>query len=185
MLFLKKLCLYFSAFIPLYALLIIKIAVQIINKNLNVNVLNTCLLSILSLLIGLGILGLMLCLNTGKKTQIKVITCKNITENHFLGYFSLFVLFALSYEIEYVYMATIFALILVFVGVVYIRNNLFYINPLLNILGFSFYKIEYTEVGLQSSSTKSATIFYFGNLKPNNTYFADLTTFNFNLVKNK
>lgn len=181
MLILKKICLYLSAFIPLYILLIIKIAVQIINKNLSINILNTCLLSVLCLLIGLGILGLLLCTTTAKKTQIYITNSTNITEKHFLGYFSLFVLFALGYEIEYVYMAIIFALIIIFVGIVYIRNNLFYINPLLNILGFSFYKIDYKINN--DSNIYTSTVFYFGKLDINNTYFADLTDYNFNLIK--
>ncbi len=177
----KKVLLYLSAFVPLYILLIVKIVVQLINKNLSINVLNTLSLSLLCLLVGLGIVGLLLGLNSGKAQTIIIVKATNITEKHFLGYFSLFVLFALGYQIELVCMAVIFAIILVLIGVVYIRNNLFYINPLLNILGYSFYSVEYKIDG--DSSVHTANMIFFGKLQSGATASAKMTTFNFNLIE--
>ena len=178
-----KFLLYLSAFIPLYVLLLLKIVIQIINNNLSVNVLNTILISLLCTLTGLGILGIFLAFNQGEQTQIYVVSATNLTEKHFLGYFSLFVLFALSYEIELICMAVIFVIILLFIGLVYLRNNLFYINPLLNIIGFSFYSIDYKQNG--SEQTETTTVLYFGKLLPNTTYTATLTRCNFNIVQKK
>lgn len=178
-----KFLLYLSAFIPLYVLLLIKIVVQIINHNLSLNVLNTLLISLLCVLIGLGSLGILLAFSGGTPKSIYVISSTNLTEKHFLGYFSLFVLFALSYEIELVCMAVIFVLILIFIGVVYLRNNLFYINPLLNIIGFSFYDIQYKQS--DSDEVLTATVLYFGNLLPNKNYNANFTRCNFNIVRPK
>lgn len=178
-----KFLLYLSAFIPLYVLLLLKIVIQIINKNLSVNVLNTTLISLLCVLTALGILGLLFAFNKGNTTQIHILKATNLTEKHFLGYFSLFVLFALSYEIELICMAVIFVIILLLIGIVYLRNNLFYINPLLNIVGFSFYNIEYTEYG--SDKVCTTTVLYFGNLKANKTYIAMLSSCNFNIVQKK
>lgn len=178
-----KFLVYLSAFIPLYFLLFLKIVIQLLNKNLSVNVLNTLLISLLCLLTGLGILGLCLTFNNQKQTKIRVLRAENLTEKHFLGYFSLFVLFALSYEIELICMAVIFIFILLFIGIVYIRNNLFYINPLLNIIGFSFYSIDYTEEN--NNQVKTTTVMFFGLLVPNNEYTATLTNCNFNIVQKK
>ncbi len=178
-----KFLLYLSAFIPLYFLLLIKIVIQLINHNLSINILNTILISLLCLLIGAGILGLMLVFNKQEQKQIFVVSAENLTEKHFLGYFSLFVLFALSYEIELVCMAVIFVLIIAFIGVVYVRNNLLYINPLLNIIGYSFYSIEYKLDNDQT--TYSATVLYFGNLIPNKNYNASIGSCNFNIVQSK
>lgn len=178
-----KFLLYLSAFIPLYVLLLLKIIIQLLNKNLSVNVLNTILISLLCLLSALGVLGLFLAFNKGTPTQIHILKATNLTEKHFLGYFSLFVLFALSYEIELVCMAVIFVIILLLIGIVYLRNNLLYINPLLNIIGFSFYSIEYTTHG--SDQVCTTTVMYFGNLKPNKTYIALLSSCNFNIVQKK
>lgn len=178
-----KLLLYLSAFIPLYVLLLIKIVIQIINNNLSLNILNTILISLLCVLTGLGILGLVIVFGKGNPKPIFVTKATNLTEKHFLGYFSLFVLFALGYEIEFIYMAVTFVLILIFIGIVYVRNNLFYINPLLNIIGFSFYSIEYKESN--SDNISSATVLYFGKLLPNKNYNANFTRCNFNVVQQK
>ena len=56
-----------------------------------------------------------------------------------------------------------FVVITIFIGIVYIRNNIFYINPMLNILGYSFYDIVCIENGVQ----KELRIFYKGELNIN------------------
>ena len=43
----------------------------------------------------------------------------------------------------------------------HIKNNIFYVNPLLNILGYSFYDIVYT---IDSGEKKELRIFYKGEL---------------------
>ena len=175
----KKILLYLSAFIPLYVLLLIKISIELINQNLTFNILNTTLICLLCLLSGFGLLGIFLSFNQDKKVQITVLGYKNLTEKHFLGYFSLFVLFALTFQIELVCMTVVFFLILVMIGIVYIKNNLFYINPFLNIIGFSFYNIEY-----QTNSSKKTGIFlFYGKIETNKKYYASITTYNFNSIK--
>ena len=165
----KKILLFISAFIPLYALLLVKIGIQIANDNLHFNVLNTIMICFLSLLILVGALGIYLALKCKKYKKITVKTAQNTTEKHFLGYLSLFVLFALNFEIEYMAMAVVFVLILVFVGIVYIKNNLFYINPTLNILGFSFYEITYFET--DSHEVKTDYVLSKTKLFSNKTYY--------------
>ena len=72
---------------------------------------------------------------------VEVVEFKNITHQNFLSYFPIFVLFALAFELEFISMAIVYLLILVMIGVVYIRNEMFFINPFLNILGFASYEI--------------------------------------------
>ena len=177
----KRILLYISAFVPLYVLLLTKIVIELINKNLHINTLNTIMLSLLCALVGLGTLGVFFAFSGSKATKIDIISCKNITEKHFLGYFSLFVLFALTFEIEYIAMAVVFVLILVMVGVVYIKNNLFYINPLLNIVGFSFYQVEYKISSAQK--TEQAIFISFGKLLPSQKYSATISPANFNIIR--
>ena len=57
--FLKNLFLYFSAFIPLFVLLVVKLLVDIFNNNLTFNFLNIFNLSLLFLMIALGIVGIL------------------------------------------------------------------------------------------------------------------------------
>lgn len=159
---LKNISLYISAFVPMYVLVLVKLIVEMINKNLSFNVLNTTNLITLLMLIGFGSAGLwwnVHCPND-KIIEVEVKSVKNITDQHFLGYFSLFVFFAIPLDLSYVSSYCVYLLVLVLIGVVYINSSLYYINPLLNILGFNFYDIEYVRV--DNGVRESAKIFYKG-----------------------
>ena len=88
----QKVFLYLSAFIPLYSLIIIKELIDIINHNLSFNVLNTLTLILLTILIILGSFGVIKESKCGnyKIEKINITKKTSITEQHFLGYFSLF-----------------------------------------------------------------------------------------------
>ena len=167
-----KICLYLSSFLPMYLLLIMKLLLEIVNKNLTFNILNSIMLGLLSLFVVAGGIGLYIATKHSKSKgqKIVIVEKENITDQHFLGYFSLFVLFALTFEIEYISMAVVFIAIIVLVGIVYINSQLFYINPLLNILGYSFYNITfYTD---NKENLRKAKIFFKGDIITHKkTYF--------------
>lgn len=177
----QKIFLYLSAFIPLYCLIIIKLIIEIINKNLTFNILNTITLILMFLLILLGVVGIFI--ENHKKTysinKIKIVKKTSITEQHFLGYFSLFVLFALTFELERISMFVIFLIIITLIGVVYIKNDLFYINPLLNILGYNFYDIEYLD---EKGKSHTGKFFYKGQIGNNSIFIARIGDKNFNYI---
>ena len=162
--FLKNLLLYVSAFVPMYFLIFVKLCVEIANQNLSFNVLNTLNFVTLLLLMTAGIVGLLwnVKFSTDKSVKITIISKQNITDKHFLGYFSLFVFFAIPLDLSLVSAYCVYLLVLVMIGIVYINNSLYYINPLLNIFGYKFYDIEYNEEG--STEKKSAKIFFRGEL---------------------
>lgn len=178
----KNILLFLSAFIPMYFLIWVKLLVEIINKNQYFNVLNTIVFVTLIVVILLGVLGLRLEIYNKKQKSDKVIIVskQNITDQHFLGYFSLFVLFAITFELSKVSMSVVFVLIIVMIGVVYVKNKLFYINPFLNILGYNFYNITYKIKG--SEQIKSTHIFYRGNLVENKEYWVKIKDENFSFV---
>lgn len=178
-----KIMLYVSAFVPMYVLLLIKMLIEIINNNLTFNFLNTFMVFFLIFLTFFGVFGVILTIYNKnlKSTNIEIVDFKNSTDQHFLSYFSLFVLFALSFEIEKVCMAVVFILILILIGIVYIKNNLYYINPFLNILGYSFYDITIIDQNGQNSTIK---IFYKGMPKLNNKYVIKTGVSNFIIMQN-
>lgn len=180
----QKIFLYLSAFIPLYSLIVIKLLIEILNNNLTFNVLNTITLILLLFLISLGVFGLIFETKKNKieRKKIKILKKKNITEQHFLGYFSLFVLFALTFELEKISMFIVFLIIICLIGVVYIKNDLFYINPLLNILGYNFYDIEYLN---EKGEVEINKFFYKGTLTKQQTYTANIGDKNFNYIFKK
>ena len=135
--------LYVSSFIPLYFLIITKELIEIANGNLTFNVTNTIMILLNLTLIIIGGLGVLYYLKKVEFETIEIIEMKNITRDDFLPYFPLFVLFALAFELEFVSMAVVYALILIMLGVVYVKNQMFYINPFLNIIGFSTFEVKY------------------------------------------
>lgn len=179
---LKNIMLFLSAFIPMYFLIWVKLVMELINDNLHFNVLNTIVFVVLIVVIVLGLIGLKLEIFNQKEKSQKVIIMEwnNITDRHFLGYFSLFVLFAITFDLSKVSMVVVFVLILCMIGVVYVKNKLFYINPFLNILGFNFYKISYK---IENDEQVLQThIFYRGNLKENKFYWVKIKDENFSFV---
>ena len=181
--FVLDLLLYISAFVPMYFLIFIKLIVEIINNNLSFNVLNTINFVTLLSLILLGFFGLYYNVYKSKDEtiEIMVLNSQNITDQHFLGYFSLFVFFALPLDLSLVSVFCVYVSVLILIGIVYISNSLYYINPLLNILGYKFYAIDYKVKGQEE--VRKAKIFYKGKMMPiNSSCFVKIKNDNFVFV---
>lgn len=169
----------------MYILFLINLIVELINNNLTMNVTNTCVMLALIFLFLLGTIGL-LCIikfNNKKYKTIKVLSKKNITDQHFLNYFSLFVLLALTFDLSKICFVCVFVVIIIFIGIVYIKNNIFYVNPLLNILGYSFYDITYED---SDGKTQELRIFFKGTLDlSGGKYELCVSNRNLNFLKKK
>lgn len=182
---LKNLFLYLSAFVPMYILILIKLIIELISKSLVFNMLYILYLITLLILIGSGVFGLIsnIYFSHISSKEIVILEKKNITDKHFFGYFSLFVLFALQLNLKLISSYILFILILTFIGIVYIKNSLYYINPCLNILGYNFYDIIYSEINAKEKI--QAKIFYKGELKENNTYKVVFKNQHFSFINKK
>lgn len=180
-----KIILFISAFVPMYILFLINLIVELINNNLTMNVTNTCVLIGLILLTLIGVIGLIWVIKVGndKYKTVTITAKKNITDQHFLNYFSLFVLLALTFDLSKICFVCVFVVILIFIGIVYIKNNIFYVNPLLNILGYSFYDITYLD---EQNESKELRIFYKGTLDiSSQKYELCVSNKNLNFLKKK
>ncbi|MBE5736354.1 MAG: hypothetical protein E7356_03240 [Clostridiales bacterium] len=178
-----KIILYISAFVPMYLLFILNLVIELINKNLTLNITNTVVLVSLTILTLIGFVGLMWVVKSKSDTRgkITIISKKNLTDQHFLNYFSLFVLLALAFDLSKICFVGVFVAILIFIGVVYIKNNIYYVNPLLNILGYSFYDIVYLD---ESGKEGELRIFYKGELETNGkVYLLSLKKKNLNFLE--
>lgn len=183
--FLKNLLLYFSAFVPMYVLVLVKLLVEIANSILSFNILNTTnLITLLMLIVG-GALGLLWNVKfSGEKSiHVHIFYVKNITEDHFLGYFSLFVFFALPMDLSLVSAYCVYVLVLVMIGVVYITNSLYYINPLLNLLGYSFYDVKY--IDFETKKEGEVKLFCREKLCPNQDFWIKIKNNHFCFVDKK
>lgn len=159
--FLKKFMFFLIAFNPMYVILIVMSVIQIeTSEEIEWSGF------FLGFVIGLSILSLLTLLaaivyvfKSSKKTteEVEILSAKNVTGNFFLEYFSLFGLLALSFDISNPYMLIVLGLIIIMIGVVYISNNLYYINPLFNLLGYKFMNIKYKN--LEGNIEREANIF--------------------------
>lgn len=183
--FVKNLLLYISAFVPMYVLVFVKLVVEIINHNLHFNVLNTINLITLLFLIVSGSVGLFWNIKMSKEKSVKVriLYVKNITDHHFLGYFSLFVFFAIPLDLSLVSAYCVYILVLIMIGIVYINNALYYINPLLNILGYCFYDVSYKEV--ESERRGEIKLFCKEKLIPNSDFYIKIKNEHFCFIDKK
>lgn len=181
----SKIILFISAFVPMYLLFLINLVVELINNNLSFNVTNTIVLVSLIVLILLGVIGLLIIINKKeeKSYTIQVISKKNLTDQHFLNYFSLFVLLALTFDLSKICFICVLVVILYFIGVVYVKNNIFYVNPLLNIMGYSFYDITYKD---RNNEVQELRIFFKGELQTgDHKYKLTITKKNLNFLEKK
>ena len=138
--------LYISSFIPLCFLIVTKEFIEIANGNLSFNVTNSVMISLNLLFIGLGSAGTIIAIKKPCE-HIEITKMKNITRDDFLPYFPIFVLFAIAFELQFISMAIVYLLILMMLGIVYIKNEMYYINPFLNIVGFCTYEVTYKKDG--------------------------------------
>lgn len=159
--FLKKLMFFLIAFNPMYLILITMSIIQIeTSENLKWNGFFIGFVIALSVVFLLTLIVAMIYVfKSSKKTteKIEILSAKNVTDDFFLEYFSLFGLLALSFDISNPYTLIVLGLIMAMVGVVYIRNNLYYINPLFNLLGYKFMNITYKTI--EGNTKREANIF--------------------------
>lgn len=178
----KNILLYLSAFMPMYFLILVKHVIELIAKRIEFNLLAVVVIIFIFLAVGLGVLGL--CLELVNKhdssREVILISKQNITDQHFLGYFSLFVLFAVEFDLSKLSMFILFVVILTMIGIVYVKNKLFFINPFLNIVGYNFYNITYKIVGEENN--ESTKIFFKGNLINNKKYTIKIKDENFSFL---
>ena len=85
-----KVILFVSAFVPMYILFLVNALVWLVLGHLDINIVNITTIVSLIILSIIGIVGLLVQINCKCKeeVEIKVISKKNLTDQHFLNYFS-------------------------------------------------------------------------------------------------
>lgn len=83
-----------------------------------------------------------------------LLEAEDLTPEYYFNYFSFFVIaFANVKVYDYSNMIITFA-VLVLMMFVYTKNNMYYINPTLNLLGYRMYKIKYTSAREDESKSE-------------------------------
>lgn len=123
-------------------------------------------------------------LKRNKKTGVYTIslkTVKNRSAEYYLAYYSLFILALIEFSLTDPIDLIVLALLLLVLGIVYIKNDLFFMNPTINIFQSYIYEVEYeTE---QAMITK--LIISPEKLSEGNVIDIDISEFEFTFLRRK
>ena len=148
----KKIIMYLSAFLPMFWLILIKDYATIVENAISGEGSYTDLLSIqLFIVVGLVVI-ITICTifliskNKELSTDLVVVTnVTNRTAEYYLGYFSLFILELFAFSFTDIVDIIVMVFLLILLGIVYVKNSLFFINPTMNIFRSYIFETEYND----------------------------------------
>lgn len=150
----QKLMLAISCFLPLYLILIFKNILALIKFGNQKDfsgcfIYNSVEAAIWFLLCVFGIIGIFcfskLFLKSYNKAKeaIEIVSADNVTSEYYFTYFSLFVLTFFTVNPTSWIDFTILVVLMTLILVVYLRNEMYFINPILNLIGYKSFNIKY------------------------------------------
>lgn len=188
---LRKLVMYISAFLPMLLIMWIKEVLlgvrNVLEKPWKYTwdsiYLNPYLIAEIAfiILIGCAIFWL---LKRNKKTGVYTITLKTVknrSAEYYLAYYSLFILALIEFSLTDPIDLVVLLLLLIVLGVVYIKNDLFFMNPTINIFQSYIYEVEYDT----SKATITKLIISPKKLSEGNVVDIDISEFEFTFLRRK
>lgn len=151
----EKFVFFITSYTPMWVIFLIKFLLNSQNWSLH---LKLTVVSSLVIFIFWNIYKLVKLLNpTGcASAPIEIITVKNISIDYITNYFSLYLFPFFALEIENSTSIVILFVILALSAYLYIKNNIIYINPVLNFLGYSIYEVEIKLNGDSENSSQTS-----------------------------
>ena len=147
----KKISLAISCFIPLYLILLIKNAaalIEAIQKKCCCNIVfNAVIILVWLIATGIGVWGIIKFIKDFLKSQkaskkkVKIISADNVTSEYYFTYFSLFVISFFAIDSTRLLDVCMLAFLMLLIIIVYVKNDMYFINPVLNILGYKSFVI--------------------------------------------
>ena len=126
---------------------------------------NAVLSGIWIVLFGIGIGGLFyfrksfLKATKPARTTVKIVKAENITADYYFTYFSLFVLSFFGVDPTQCKDVFVFSFLMVLIIWVYVANDMFFVNPMLNIWGFKSFHITYSKNSTTTDADKEPQLF--------------------------
>lgn len=146
-----KLILFLSSYIPLYFLLIVKdvvfrielYGIKELKKFYIINSINDIAIVILFLLSLFSFIYLFKMIKGVKGSNyIKVHEVKDETSTNFLNYISTYLLSCMGLSIGNFTDIITLVFLMGIIGFIYVRSNMIYINPIINMLGYNIYNFK-------------------------------------------
>lgn len=157
----RKIMLFISSYIPLYVLMILKNILERITENgrfvskdiKNIQIfdeINDYALIILVVLSVISFLYLWIKIkNTVTEKYYIIQDVQDETSNYYFNYISIYLLSCIGLSLNSIVDSFVFAFLMLIVGYIYISNNMTYMNPTLNLMGYKVYNVT-----LEAKSTK-------------------------------
>ncbi len=183
----NKLMLFVSSYIPLYLLLILKNVFERITEGGRfVNVIqkfktatwfdevNDWAVCILVLAIIISSVYLWKALGRGTSPKRYMITeVSDETGNYYFNYISIYLLSCMGLTLNSIVDCFVFLFVMIIVGYIYISNNMMYMNPVANIMGYKVYSCKLDSVNTNDKDINSIVVAPKAvKVKKNETIFA-------------
>lgn len=145
--------LFVSSYVPLYLFLILKDIISRLEEKkfnmeisyLRVNSLNDIVIIVLVAISAFSIIYLKKVLGRVQPSiYVKVGKVRDETSSNFLNYISVYFMSCIGLRIDNFTDLFTLSFLMIVIGFIYIRGNLIYINPILNLMGYNIYDLEGT-----------------------------------------
>lgn len=156
----EKFVLFMTSYIPIWIIFLLKIFfiekdeqnkfffkslfnINSVYLNLSVNLKNLIMILMIAVVLW-TIYKIFKVLNPkcGTTSKIKIIRVNNISIDYITNYFSLYLFPFFTLEVINIVNVLIFIFIFIIASYIYIKNNIIYINPILNLIGYVIYEVE-------------------------------------------
>lgn len=182
----KRIIMYLSAFLPMFWLILIKDYATILKNAIEGKAEYSDLLSIqLFVVVGIVVI-LTICtivLVSGNKELSKdlVVATKviNRTAEYYLGYFSLFILELFAFSFTDVVDIFVILILLLLLGIVYVKNGLFFINPTMNIFRSFIFEVEISDGNI----TRTKILICKERIQKGDSLNVDISNYGFTLAQ--
>lgn len=164
--------LFISSYIPLYVLLILKNVLERITEGGRlVNVISKwkkatlfdevndwaiCALLILTFISGVYLKVVMK--KSGGNKKYKIIDVSDETGNIYFTYISIYLLSCMGLTLNSIVDCFVFLFVMLVVGYIYISNNMVYMNPIINLMGFKVYNCVLKSINTNDSQIESIVV---------------------------
>ena len=188
---LRKLVMYLSAFLPMFLIMWIKEILlgvrNVLDKPWKYSwesiYFNPYLIGefIVIFLVGTALYFL---LKRNQRTSVYTITLKTVknrSAEYYLAYYSLFILALIEFSLTDPVDLVVLVLLLIVLGIVYIKNDLFFMNPTINFFQSYIYEIEY----MTNQTIISKLIISPVKLSEGNIIDIDVSEFEFTFFRRK
>ncbi len=168
----NKFMLFVSSYIPLYILLIIKnILERITDKGRFVNIFSRlqnvklfdevndwaiCILLFTTVVSGTYLKVIIK--KSGGNKKYKVIDVSDETGNIYFTYISIYLLSCMGLTLNSIVDCFVFLFVMLVVGYIYISNNMMYMNPVINLMGYKVYDCVLDSVNTNDKEIRSIVV---------------------------